>query len=90
MSCPRAGGEDPERFTARIKQVAPTCKFTADGGTAHYGADIMSTIFILGLNDTYTREQLYQIKPEEGKTTVSFVKLVAAASEISTAKDNVA
>ena len=50
----------------------------------------MSTIFILGLDDTYTREQLYQLKPEEGKTTVSFSKLVDAASEISSAKDNVA
>ena len=50
----------------------------------------MSTIFILGLEDTYTREQLYQLKPAEGKTTVSFEKLVDAASEISTAKDNVA
>ena len=50
----------------------------------------MLTIFILGLEDTYTREQLYQLKPEEGKTTVSFETLVDAASEISTAKDNVA
>ena len=54
-------GEDPERFAARIRQAAPACKFTADGGTAAYGADIMSTIFILGLDDTYTQEQLYQI-----------------------------
>ena len=83
-------GEDPKRFSARIKQAAPAGKFTADGGTAHYGADIMSTIFILVFDDNYTRELLYQIKPDEGKTTVSFVKLVAAASEISTAKDNVA
>ena len=83
-------GEDPERFAARIKQSAPACRFTADGGTPQYGANIMSTIFILGLEDTYTRKQLYQLKPAEGKTTVSFEKLVDAASEISTAKDNVA
>ena len=50
----------------------------------------MSTIFILGLEDSYTKEQLYQLKPEGGKTTVSFEKLVDAASEISVAKDNVA
>ena len=50
----------------------------------------MSTIFILGPEDTYISEQLYQLKPAEGKTTVSFEKLVDAASEISTAKDNVA
>ena len=50
----------------------------------------MSTIFILGPEDTYTSEQLYQLKPAQGKTTVSFEKLMDAASEISTAKDNVA
>ena len=26
-------GEDPERFAARIKQLAPACHFTADDGT---------------------------------------------------------
>ena len=41
-------GVDPERFTARIKQAALACKFMADGGTPNYGADLMSTIFILG------------------------------------------
>ena len=50
----------------------------------------MSTIFVLGLEDTYTKEQLYQLKPETGKTTVSFERLVDAASEIAVAKDNVA
>ena len=40
--------------------------------------------------NTYTCEQLLQLKPEEGKTTGSFDKLVGADSEISTAKDNVA
>ena len=48
----------------------------------------MSTLFILGLEDRYTKEQLYQMKPAVGKTTVSFEKLVDAASEIATAKDN--
>ena len=83
-------GEDPERFAARIKQLAPACRFTADDGTPKYGPDIMSTIFVLGLEDTYTKEQLYQLKPVEGKTTVSFERLVDAASEIAVAKDNVA
>ena len=50
----------------------------------------MSKIFILGVKDTYICEQLLQLKPEEGKTTVGFEKLVGAASHISTAKDNVA
>ena len=50
----------------------------------------MSTIFILGLEDSYTKEQLYQLKPVGGKTTVSFEKLVDAASEIAVAKDNMA
>ena len=50
----------------------------------------MSTIFVLGLEDTYTKEQLYQLKPEAGKTTVSFERLVDAAPEIAFAKDNVA
>ena len=65
-------GEDPECFAARMKQAAPACNFTADGGTPQYGADIMNTMFFLDLMDTYTCEQLYQIKPDEGKTTVSF------------------
>ena len=50
----------------------------------------MLTIFTLGLEDTYTCEQLFQFKPEEGKTTISFKKLVCSASEIPTAKANVA
>ena len=50
----------------------------------------MSTIFVLGLEDTYTKEQLYQLKPDAGNTTVSFGKLVDAASEIAVDKDNVA
>ena len=45
---------------------------------------------MLGLEDTYTCEQLFQFKPEEEKTTISFKKLVGAASEIPTAKANVA
>ena len=40
--------------------------------------------------NTYACEQVLQLKPEEGKTTVSFDKLVVNDSDISTAKDNVA
>ena len=50
----------------------------------------MSTIFVLGLEDSYTRERLYQMKPDAGKSTVSFGKLVDTASEIAVAKDNAA
>ena len=50
----------------------------------------MSTIFVLGLEDNYTRERLYQIKPETGKSTVKFESLVDAASEIAVAKENAA
>ena len=50
----------------------------------------MSTIFVLGLEDNYARERLYQIKPETGKSTVRFESLVDAASEIVVAKDNAA
>ena len=82
--------EDPERFATRIKQLAPPCKFTTDNGTQKYCDDIMSTIFILGLEDSYTRERLYQIKPDNGKSTVRFKSLVDAASEIAVAKDNAA
>ena len=82
--------EDPEQFAARIKQAASACKFTANGGTSDYGADLISTIFILGLEDVYTREQLFQLKQDGELTTVSFDKLVSAASEIATAKENCA
>ena len=81
---------DPERFAASIKQLAPACKFTTDDDTPKYGPDIMSTIFVLGLEDSYTRERLYQMKPDAGKSTVSFGKLVDSASEIAVAKDNAA
>ena len=46
-------GENPERFAARTKQLAPACKFTTDSGTPKYGADIRSTIFVLGLEYSY-------------------------------------
>ena len=36
-------GEDPERFAARIKQLAPACQFIADNNTPLYGPDVMST-----------------------------------------------
>ena len=55
-----------------------------------YGTDLLSDIFILGLEDVYTRKQLFQLKPMREMTTVSFEKLVSTASEIATAKDNVA
>ena len=81
-------GELPERFAARIRQSAPPCQFVTDLGTAEYGPDLMSSVFILGLADSYTREKLFQLQPEEGKTTVQFDVLIAAASAIQQAKDN--
>jgi hypothetical protein len=48
----------------------------------------MSSIFILGLSDQYTKEKLFQIPAKEGKSTVDFEDLVRAASEIQQAKDN--
>ena len=83
-------GEDPERYAARIRQAAPACSFKTDSGTANYGPNLMSSIFILGLEDVYTREQLFQLQPDAGKSTIDFDKLVRIASEIATAKDNCA
>ena len=80
--------EDPERYAARIQQAAPPCCLTTDNKTADYSADLMSSIFILGLEDSYTREKLFQIRPTEGNSTVEFDVLVKAASEIQQAKDN--
>ena len=48
----------------------------------------MSSIFILGLADPYTKEKLFQIQPKENNSTVEFDVLVRAASEIQQAKDN--
>ena len=48
----------------------------------------MSSIFILGLSDQYTKEKLFQIPAKAGKSTVEFEELVRAASEIQQAKDN--
>ena len=59
-----------------------------DSGTADYGPDIMSTVFILGLSDSYTREKLFQLQPKKDKTTVEFGVLVRAESEIQQAKNN--
>jgi len=64
--------EDPERYAARIKQAAPPCCLKTDSGTDDYGPDLMSSIFILGLEDSYTREKLFQIRPATGKSTVDF------------------
>ena len=80
--------EDPERYAARIKQAAPPCCLTTDSGTADYGPDLMSSIFILGLEDSYTKEKLFQIRPTAGNSTVDFDELVRAASEIAVAKEN--
>ena len=80
--------ELPERFAARIRQSAPPCQFVTDSETAEYGPDLMSSVFILGLADSYTREKLFQLQPAEGKTTVQFDVLIAAASAIQQAKDN--
>jgi hypothetical protein len=81
-------GELPERFAARIRQSAPPCQFVTDSGTAECGPDLMSSVFILGLSDSYTCEKLFQLQPVEGKTTVQFDMLIAAASAIQQAKDN--
>ena len=83
-------GKDPERYAARIKQAASACCFTTDSGTANYGPDLMGSIFILGLEDVFKCEQLFKLLPDPGKTTVEFKKLVRAASERATAKDNCA
>ena len=75
-------GEQPERFAARIRQSAPPCQFVTASGSADYGPDLMATVFILGLSDSYTQEKLFQLTPEVGKTTVSFEALISAASAI--------
>ena len=52
-------GEAPERYVARICQAAPLCCLQTDSGNADYLADLMSSIFILGLSDQYTKEKLF-------------------------------
>ena len=52
--------EDPERYAARKRQAAPPCCLKTDNKTEDYSADLMSSIFILGLADLYTREKLFQ------------------------------
>ena len=47
----------------------------------------MSTVFILGLSDSYTKEKLFQLHPKKNKTIVEFNDLIRAASEIQKAKD---
>ena len=74
--------ELPERFAARIRQAAPPCQLHSDSGTADYSQDLLSTIFILGLADGYTKEKLFQLAPAAGKTTVEFNTLIKLASEI--------
>ena len=69
-------GEQPERYAARIRQAAPPCQLMTDSGTADYAPDLMSSIFILGLSDPYTKEKLFQLQPKTGKTTVPFDELV--------------
>ena len=80
--------ELPERFAARIRQAAPPCQLLSDSGTANYSQDLLSTIFIMGLVDEYTRERCFQLVPEPGKTTVKFETLIKLASEINQAKEN--
>ena len=72
--------EAPEWYAARIRQAAPPCCLQTDNKTADYSADLMSSIFILGLADPYTKEKLFQIQPQEGNSTVEFDVLVQAAS----------
>ena len=81
-------GELPERYAARIRQAAPPCQLLTDSGTADYGPDLMSSIFIIGLSDSYTKEKLFQLQPKKNKTTVEFDELVRVASEIQQAKEN--
>ena len=81
-------GEDPSRYAARIRQAAPPCCLQTDSGTADYSQDLMSSIFILGLSDQYTKEKLFQIPAKEGKSTVDFDDLIGAACDIQQAKDN--
>ena len=81
-------GELPERYAARIRQAAPPCQLMTNSGTADYEPDIMSTVFILDLSDSYTCEKLFQLQPKKDKTTVEFDALIRAASEIQQAKDN--
>jgi hypothetical protein len=51
--------QDPERYAARIKQAAPPCCLRTDNKTDDYSANLMSSIFILGLEDPYNREKLF-------------------------------
>ena len=80
--------ELPERYAAVIHQAAPPCQLMTDSGTADYGPDLMSSIFIIGLSDSYTKEKRFQLQPKSGKTTVEFDELVRVASEIQQAKEN--
>ena len=81
-------GEQPERFAARIRQSAPPCQFMTASGSPDYGPDVMATVFLLGLSDSYTREKLFQLAPSEERNTVSFESLITAASTIYQAKEN--
>ena len=51
--------QDPERYAARIRQAAPLCCLRTDNKTDDYSANLMSSIFILGLEDPYNREKLF-------------------------------
>lgn len=48
----------------------------------------MSSIFIIGLSDSYTKEKLFQLQSKKNKTTVEFDELVRVATEIQQAKEN--
>ena len=51
--------QDPDIYTARIRQAAPPCCLRTDNKTDDYSANLMSSIFILGLEDPYNREKLF-------------------------------
>ena len=52
-----------------------------DSGTADYAPDLMSSIFIIGLCDPYTKEKLIQLQPKKGKTTVLYIMCLLRAFE---------
>ena len=59
--------EARERYAARIRQAAPPCCLQTDNKTSDYSASLMLSIFILGLDDPYTKEKLFQISASRRK-----------------------
>ena len=62
-------GKATDRYAARIRQAVRPCCLQTDSGTADYSPDLMSSIFILGLLDQYTKEKLFQIPAKEVPVT---------------------